>query len=81
MKESIIRLETDKVLKKRSPEEIQKIISGVEKYRLGLIRELEGLQSAIYLHFIPLSNLSFLTKSPSNGFPTVLLLQLGHACL
>ena len=48
MKESIIRLETDKVLKKRSPEELEKIISGVEENRLGLIRELEGLQSAIY---------------------------------
>lgn len=47
MKESIIRLETDKVLKKRSPEELEKIISGVEEHRLGLIRELEGLQSAI----------------------------------
>ncbi len=47
MKESIIRLETDKVLKKRSPDELEKIISGVEEHRLGLIRELEGLQSAI----------------------------------
>ena len=47
MKESIIRLETDKVLKKRSPEELEKIISGVEEHRLCLIRELEGLQSAI----------------------------------
>ena len=47
MKESIIRLETDKLLKKRSPEELEKIISGVEEQRLGLIRELKGLHSAI----------------------------------
>ena len=47
MKESIIRLETDKVLKKRSPDELEKIIQGVEEHRLGLMRELEGLQSAI----------------------------------
>jgi hypothetical protein len=44
MKGSIIRLET---VKKRSPEELEKIISGAEKHRLGLTCELERLQSAI----------------------------------
>ena len=47
MKKTIVCLETDKVMKKRGPEELGKIVSEVEGHPLSLIRELEGLQSAI----------------------------------
>ena len=47
-RDTIVRLETDKVLKKsRSTSEIEEIIIGVEAHRTILIRELGSLQSAI----------------------------------
>ena len=45
--DSIVSLETDKILKKRSPDEIDKIISNLEQHQLSLRTEMQTIQSAI----------------------------------
>lgn len=47
IKEAVIKLETDKILKKRNPEEIEKILTGVEEHRLSLLLEQKEVQGAI----------------------------------
>ena len=47
IKDAIVRLETDKILKKRDPEDVEKILSGVEEHRLSLMLEQKEIQTAI----------------------------------